>query len=299
MANTPTTNFEIPKPALGDTLWHDEYYALADTADTQMWNNNRNLRQIGSDFYSAPQPTVLTADTDGTANVSVGVGNTGDFSAGDKVGIFDTDSAETTFTVDSVNPGTGVITMTTTVAANYTTAKNAKIRRIFTKLTDDGVATRNYPIEDSVLFTSILEPTVTGQNKTVSIGGANLQKGDGSYIGLFVNENPGDYITFSGGSVDFATGTVTGGDNITPTDISTNYCTVCIALQEQADGTGKLTVTYGTPDATASGAKTKANRTPAKTRKRTTLDLHLGVPSISPTIAITASVPTELLFSRG
>ena len=33
MANTPTTNLNIPKPAPGDVNWDDEYFKLADAVD--------------------------------------------------------------------------------------------------------------------------------------------------------------------------------------------------------------------------------------------------------------------------
>ena len=254
---TYTTNMNLAKPYRGMIDWDDEINQNWDDIDAGITTNKLNIKQLSSDVYKNSSPVSLTANSDGSAIVTVGSGNTSNFIAGDVVGIFCDGLAEITRTVQSVNDGAGTVTMTTVVPSGYTMALSASVYRKTGRTNGDGLGTLAEPLESASMFSKLLAYSITGYGQLVTVGPGTLTKPDGQKISAFAKQSPGDGSQYAGGGVDFSTGVITGGgDSFSPPNIGSDYITaiICLTIYDT------LAVTFGTQQSTYNSARTTAAR---------------------------------------
>jgi len=125
---TYTVHYALAKPYKGQIDWDPLTNGDFDTIDTELYRSKSNLDQIASDLYQSPAANALTADTNGTPTVTVGVGNTTNYAAGDLIQIYDDNTAPAQYYVSSVNAGAGTVIMNSNVPATFTTSQNAMLQ---------------------------------------------------------------------------------------------------------------------------------------------------------------------------
>lgn len=254
---TYTLHYALAKPYKGQIDWDPLTNGDFDTIDTELYRSKSNLDQIASDLYQSPAGNLLTADTNGTSTVTVGVGNTTNYAAGDLIQIYDDNTAPAQYYVSSVNAGAGTVIMNSSVPATFTISQNAMLQRLNGRLNSNGLAVLPDRVLDLIQFTKMFQYNVDGSNRKVAIAGSYLTKGDGSIVDAFLDTRAGYSLVYAGGNVYFDTGVVEGGgDNFTPPSIGSDYQTALICITTLK----KLVIYWGTQAATYADARLSANR---------------------------------------